>query len=637
LAAAFGSGEPASAGTWAGVFATGLRLDLASAVWILLPLAFWVSAAPERVFQSAFHRRAFVPFLAFLSAVQLFFFVVEYAFFDEFNARFNTVAVDYVLYPHEVFVNIWESYPVVKIVLGCALGGALVYAVFRRALHPAWPAPGGRARLIFAATYVAAGVLITQSVQLSSAHRGDNRVLNEIASNGMYSLVNAAATRQLDYPAFYRTLPRGEAYARARALLTEPGVSFGQDPYTLERQVAAPAGARSKNVVVILVESFGSEFWGSLGRPDTLTPRMDALSKECLLFTNLYASGNRTVRGMEGVLASLPPLPGDSIVKRSLSDNVATVARTLGSRGYHTLFLYGGRGAFDGMRSFALRNGYERFIEQKDFSHPSFSTIWGVADEDLLGRALFELRDLHAAGRPFFVTVLTVSNHKPYTYPKGRIAENPDDHSRANAVKYTDWVLGEFFDRVRKERFFNDTVFAVVADHGARVYGHQTIPIASYRIPLLIVGSGVAPRRVDVLGGSLDVTPTVLSLAGVSYPSVFFGRDLLRIDPATGWAVMNHNRDIGLFQSGRMAVLGINKAQEFYRLNAAGELERVSSPEPEDELLARNAAGLYQVADELYTSQRYRVAAPMPARINRHAHELPAAMHKNAPPVRVLH
>jgi phosphoglycerol transferase MdoB-like AlkP superfamily enzyme len=141
---------------------------------------------------------------------------------------------------------------------------------------------------------------------------------------------------------------------------------------------------------------------------------MDRLaSEEGLLFTNIYASGNRTVRGFEGVLSSFPPLPGDSIVKRDRSQNVETIARILKRDGYQTIFLYGGRGLFDGMRSYALNNGYDRFIEQKHFEHPTFKTIWGVCDEDTFQRAIEEFRALSATGKPFCGTILSVSNHKP--------------------------------------------------------------------------------------------------------------------------------------------------------------------------------------------------------------------------------
>src|SRR5205085_3341341 len=168
----------------------------------------------------------------------------------------------------------------------------------------------------------------------------------------------------------YRTLPKAEAYRRSRELLAAPGAHFSGRLDSLSRSVPGDPTRQRLNVVILLEESFGSEFWGCLGRTNTLTPEMDKLAaEEGMLFTNLFACGNRTVRGMEGVLSSFPPLPGDSIVKRDHSDNVETIARVLKRDGYSTFFLYGGRGLFDGMRSFTARNGYDRFIEQKHFEH----------------------------------------------------------------------------------------------------------------------------------------------------------------------------------------------------------------------------------------------------------------------------
>ncbi|MEK7746582.1 MAG: LTA synthase family protein, partial [Elusimicrobiota bacterium] len=410
-----------------------------------------------------------------------------------------------------------------------------------------------------------------------------------------------------EYQAFYRSLSREEAYGRTRRLIQEKGARWSADPDSIQRSIPGRAG-RPKNLVLILVESFGSEFWGSLGASPGWTPRMDEWSRKGLLFTNLYATGNRTVRGLEGVLASFPPLPGDSIVKRRLSDRVSTLARTLGGRGHETLFLYGGRGLFDGMRSFALRNGYGRFIEQKDFDDPVFATVWGVCDEDLLDRALIETRALHARKKPFFATVLTVSNHKPYTYPKGRIPEDPDLQARPHAVKYTDHAIGRFLDLASKEDFFKDTLFAVVADHGARVYGKEDIPIHSYEIPMLVIDPGVpGGRRVSTLGSSIDVGPTLLAMLGPGYESVFFGRDLLSIAPKTAFALMHHNRDIGMLRQGRLVVLGLNKTAGFYSLDPE---TRLLAPAPKgegDEELEKDAAALFQTADELYTRQRYAV------------------------------
>jgi len=607
-------------------FLSGTWRDLLAGIWLSLPLLFWLLIIPDRRFAGKWHRRLFWTVCLLFWFGQIFLLFVEYFFFEEFRSRFNTVAVDYLQYPKEVFVNIWDSYHVGLVMAVCMVLAFGWVLLARKLFVGMWEHPfRSKSRLTTLAGLVAlaaslvplvitAGTLsgvMHSPIRLGSAHVSSDRTLNEIANNGDLSFFAAAWTHNLDYAAFYKTMPREEAYQRARRLLAEPGSQFVESGDSIRRRVSGDPTRPPLNVVILLEESLGSEFWGSLGRSNTLTPEMDKLAAEQgMLFTNIYASGNRTVRGMEGVLSSFPPLPGESIVKRDRSDNVETIARILKRDGYSTLFLYGGRGVFDGMRSFALRNGYDRFIEEKHFEHPTFKTIWGVCDEDLYTRSIEEFRDLAKTGRPFFATILSVSNHKPYTYPRGRIPENPDEQRRENAVKYCDYALGQFFRAAKQETFWTNTVFVVVADHGARVYGEQTIPIHSYEIPVLIVGPAVVktPSRPGQLGCSLDVSPTVLGLIGRPYDSLFFGRDLLKLRPGAGRAFLNHNRDIGMLAHDRLLVLGLMKAVEIYSGNPKKvEMTLLPSPTEADQQLVLDTVALYEVADDLYIHQRYRI------------------------------
>jgi phosphoglycerol transferase MdoB-like AlkP superfamily enzyme len=517
-----------------------------------------------------------------------------------------------VIYPREVFINIWESYHAGVILAVCAVLSLGWLFAASRLFGQIWERPfSTKSRLLHLAAAVALAALFAPTINLKGAHVSNDRTLNEMANNGALSFVAAAWTHNLDYAAFYKTMPKEEAYQRARRLLAEPGTQFVEDAQSIRRRVAGDPTRPRLNVVIFLEESLGSEFWGCLGRKNTLTPEMDKLAaKEGMLFTNMYASGNRTVRGFEGVLSSFPPLPGDSIVKRDRSDNVETIARVLKRDGYATVFLYGGRGLFDGMRSFAVRNGYDRFVEQKHFQHPTFSTIWGVCDEDVALRAVEEFRELAKTGQPFCGTVLSVSNHKPYTYPKGRIPEDPDKRRREYAVKYSDYALGQFFKAAKKESFWTNTVFIVVADHGARVYGKQSIPIHSYEIPLLIAGPAVvkSPSRIGQLGCSLDVPTTILGMLGRPYESMFFGRDLLKNPTGEGRAFLNHNRDIGLLTHDRLAVLGLKQTVEFYQGDPKiVDMSLLAQPTDADREIEKDAVAIYQVADDLYMHRRYRI------------------------------
>ena len=591
-------------------FLAGFQRDCFVALIFTLPLLFWFWIIPNARFAKRGHRiflliASFIAFYAFV--FNLF---VEYFFFEEFKSRFNTVAVDYLIYPYEVFVNIWESYHVGIIVVLCLVLSAGWLFAATRLFNRIWDQPfSARSRLLHFASALALAVVLAFTFNFKAAPVVNERTLNEIANNGAVSFLAAALTHNLDYAANYKTLPPDEAYSRARRILLQTNNTFMGEGQDIRRKVAGDPSRPRLNVVIILEESLGSEFWGSLGRKETLTPEMDKLAaQEGLLFTNIYACGNRTVRGMEGVLSSFPPLPGDSIVKRDHTDNVETIARVLKRDGYSTHFIYGGRGVFDGMRSYAVRNGYDRFIEQKDFPRPTFTTAWGVCDEDLMIRAVDEFRDLARIGQPFFATLLSVSNHKPYTYPKGRIPEDPDQQWRKNAVKYSDYALGEFFRRARHESFWTNTIFAVVADHGARVYGRQSIPIHSYEIPVLIAGPAVVPgpARIGQLGNSLDVSPTLLGLVGRPYETMFFGRDLFKMKPEEGRAYLNHNRDIGMLAHDRLVVLGLKQTVEFYQGNPkVVDMSVLTQPTAADEEIEKDAISIYQVADDLYMHSRY--------------------------------
>lgn len=617
-------------------FLSGFHRDLAVALLGTAPLLFWFWIIPERSFGKRWHKMLFLAASVVIVFSQIFLLFVEYFFFDEFKSRFNTVAVDYLLYPYEVFVNIWESYHVGWFLFICLLLTLAWLFAAHKLFARMWEIPFSRAtRFGFFAGSLVLGLMVAfagsvslrvpprvasltglaalriPKLQISRPDVSGDRSLNEIANNGSLSFVSAALTHNLDYAFYYKTLPLDHAYERCRRLLKESNTEFLDPGNSILRRVSGDSARPKLNVVILLEESLGSEFWGCLGRRNSLTPEMDRLAaEEGMLFTNIYANGNRTVRGMEGVLSSFPSLPGDSIVKRDKSDNVETIARVLKREGYSTVFLYGGRGVFDGMRSYAVRNGYDRFIEQKHFGHPTFTTAWGVCDEDLMNRTVDEMRELHNAGKPFLATVLSVSNHKPYTYPKGRIPEDPDKQWRDYAVKYSDYALGLFFKRARQEAFWTNTIFAVIADHGARVYGHQSIPIHSYEIPLLIAGPAVVknPTRVGQLGCSLDVAPTLLGLLGRPYQTLFFGRDLLKMPREDGRVFLGHNRDIGMLAHDRLVVLGLMKTDEFYQGDPKKvDLTVLRNPTDADRELELDAMAIYQVADDLYANRKYAI------------------------------
>ena len=583
--------------------------------------------------------------------IAIFLGISEWYFFAEFESRFNTVAIDYLIYPHEVFTNLRESYPLPWIGLGCLVGGlTLSSLLFVRVPPEPWHLGPTRRWGLAAGWALIAGLGILHDQTRSIPHPR-HRVVAELAANGWSSALRAAWSRNLRYPDFYPVLERAAAFRRVRSLLAEPGAEFvgpavgpapkpGDDGTvdaeaearwldaardSLRRKIPGDPSKPRLNLCLITEESLGSEFWGCLGRqkdgrPDTLTPRMDRLVADgATLFTHLLADGNRTIRGLEAIYSSFPPLPGDSILARDKTENVETLARVLKRDGYATLFLYAGHGTFDYIRSYSRRNGWDRLVEESDFQSPVFRTAWGVSDEDLLQRGIEEMRALHRAGKPFLTTFMTVSNHRPFTYPPGRIPEDPGAPRRDQAVRYADWALGDFFDRARQEPFWTNTVFVVIADHGARVYGSQTIPLRSYQIPCVVVAPPLRdlPRRIETEASQMDIGPTLLGTIGRPYESLFFGHNVLDpIGARQARCLMHHNRSVAVYRNHRQVVFGLHQTVDHWSGEpGSGTMTRTQDPDDQALSIRDDGIALFQVADELYTAQRFNLpnlpATPM--------------------------
>ncbi|HUQ80479.1 MAG TPA: LTA synthase family protein [Gemmatimonadaceae bacterium] len=597
-------------------FASGAVYDVVVTLWLLLPLLLYLTTATSRWLNRPANRALLFGTIGVAVGGALFVAVSEGVFFDEFDGRFNFVAVDYLIYPTEVVSNIWESYPTAWVVLAIATASAAIVYIARERIRAGIATPvTTRRRLAVVGGYALCLAALSLAVSPNLARVSDDRALNEVASNGYYAFWKAFLGQGTSYDALYATRDTAATLPRIHGLLADassPAEAFA--PRTTMRHVAATRPARPLNVVVVLEESLGSQFIGAM-RADSapsLTPRYDSLIAEGTLLTHAYSTGNRTIRALEATTSSLPPLPGVSVVRRPESVDLFTLPALLKSRGYSTAFIYGGRARFDGMGAYMRNNGMERVIEQKDYANADFTTAWGVPDEQIFDKALAEMDAMHATGRPFYTLILSVSNHRPYTYPAGRIAADPNERKRVNAVRYADWSLGRFVRDARRHAFFDNTLFVLMGDHGPRVYGASEIPLASYSVPILLYAPGIVSGgvKIDELASSMDVPPTVLGLLGGSYDSKFFGRDVLTPKPRTGLAVMTHNNEIALMRGHRLAVLGLRGAATVYDVGADGGMQRVVSLGPEDQALVEDAIAYFQTADELYRRGQYRFDRP---------------------------
>lgn len=579
------------------LYGSGLVYDLAFLAYAAVPLGLYLLLIPAGLWRYRAHQWWLHGLYAVSLYVMYFIAVSEWIFWDEFGVRFNFISVDYLVYSDEVLNNILESYPVYPLCAGLAALASITAWLLRHRTQKTLAAPSFPWRrrplaLVLLVLPAVAATLLGQELR----DVDNNSYRRELASNGPYQFFAAFRNNELDYGEFYATLPSNEVARQLRVELAENNVEFvGGDPVDVRRWVDNPGEERRFNLILVTVESLSAEYLGSFGDPRELTPNLDRLRQQSLFFNNFYATGTRTTRGLEAITLSIPPTPGRSIVKRvGRESGFASLGQQLNEHGYDSVFLYGGRGYFDNMNTFFRGNGY-RVVDQNSVPAAAihFDNAWGMADEDLYNQAMQIADADHANGKPFFLQVMTTSNHRPFSYPEGRI-DIPSGTGRAGAVKYTDYAIGQFLESARSKPWFANTLFVFVADHTAGSAGKEDLPLANYHIPLWIYApEQLAALEIDQLSSQIDLAPTLLGLLNIDYTSTFFGRNLLLADGPPGRALIGNYQHLGLFDGQDLAITSPGKKMR--RHNNATRSSEEQIVNLDDPLLARNIT-YYQAA-----------------------------------------
>lgn len=584
------------------VFAIGLGYDLAAGSYAIIPLILYLWLIPPVWYAKKINQYLLLFYFFIVSFTLVFNAVSEWFFWEEFSVRYNFIAVDYLVYTTEVIGNIRQSYPINTILTVLIIIAALItYAIKNLLFLSAQDKRGFISRSKFALLLLGAPLCTFFLVSHNWKSTSNNQYVNELSGNGMYDFGFAFWHNQLDYNTFYKTLPLKEVVAQMKSLLAIPADNSNKQNIT--RLINNDGIEHKMNVVLISVESLSADFLGTYGNTLGLTPNLDSLAKEGLLFTNLYASGTRTVRGLEALSLSIPPTPGQSIVKRPNNKNLFTLGNIFRSKGYNSRYIYGGYGYFDNMNEFFSQNGYEvtdrSAIDSKDIH---YENTWGVADEDLFTLSLKELDKDYNQKKLFFAHIMTVSNHRPYTYPEGRI-DIPSHTNREGAVKYTDYAIGKFIREAKLKPWFNNTLFVIVADHCASSAGKVELPVDKYHIPMIIYAPKfVSPKKFESLTAQIDIAPTLLGMLNFKYESKFFGQDVFRIKEDERRAFVSTYQSLGYIKNGNIVILDPNKKLNTFipdfKTGTAKKTADINS-------LSNEAISNYQLAAYLYNSGGY--------------------------------
>ena len=479
-------------------------------------------------------------------------------FIVQYDLRPNRLFIEYLNYPKEVFATLWNGFRA-SLIAGVLLCIALSWGMSRwlRAhprLVPAWSQ-----RRVWL-TWPLIVLVMAMGIRSTTGHRPANPALfaitgdalvNSLVISSAYSVVFAAYNLKHETGSheIYGSLPEDVLLQHVRAWPWLDALEFHKDYPTWHRQAAVQQRERPLNLVIVLQESMGATFVESLGGLP-VTPRLEALKNSGWWFEQLYATGTRSVRGIEAVVAGFMPSPAQSTVKLSLSQhNFFTLGGLLKQQGYHTEFIYGGEAHFDNMRSFFTGNGFTQVIDIDDMPEAQFVGSWGASDEDLFNHAHKHLLALQQRQQPFFSLIFTSSNHEPFEFPDGRIEIEGDSKQTVNnAVRYADYALGEFIDKARASDYWHNTLFLIVADHDNRVYGSNLVPVEKFHIPGLILGADLEPKTIKPVASQIDLAPTLLSLMGVSAEHLMIGRDFARDAHSQGRAFLQFDDYFALLQ-----------------------------------------------------------------------------------------
>jgi len=541
------------------IIVQGVRVDLIQlGLMFLIPLSIFplsfINGQTKNIYS------AFLRFWIIISFIILF--IIEacsITFINEYNTRPNVLFLEYLKYPKEVFEMLFKGFTLdaILVVGSVLLVSRLIILAFRKQNQM-------ETKFIHLVIWPIILILMLISIRSSFGHRPanpamfaitDNAMVNSLVLNSPYSVLYAAYSMKHEASAskVYGKMDIDKIYS-----LTS---QHGPAEYPTQKTLTPSYQGKPKNIVILLQESLGATFVESLGGLP-VTPNLEKLKSEGIWFSQLYATGTRSVRGIEAVVSGFPPTPAQSTVKLPLSQsNFFTLASLLNEKNYETSFIYGGEAHFDNMRNFFTGNGFKKIIEQKNFTNPIFKGSWGASDQDLYQKAHEEFLERHSQNQPFFSLVFTSSNHAPFEFPDGVIDlyEQPQATEK-NAVKYADHALGEFIKKAKQSDYWKDTIFLIVADHDIRVRGDFLIPIKNFHIPGLILGGSINPKVISSITSQIDLPVTILSLAGIHAKHPMIGQDMSAIDQSyKGRAIMQYYDNFAWMEQDELFVLQPNQ------------------------------------------------------------------------------
>lgn len=564
------------AGNLGHIFFYGLRYDISincsmfAPIFLISILSAFAGKTPKAIVTLQKY------YLAVILAVQFFVELSTIPFILEYGVRPNRLYIEYLIYPKEVISMLLNGHileSVLCVVLTAA--GFYFFLKFSKKLHENYTNVSRKLNgLILLITLIAVplglrGTLTHKPLNPANASFSNTPLVNTIPPNSSFTAFYATRHMKVDVVEGSQiyAFDKAENVLKNLKYLSARVLPDNIDEKCPINQVITPTYKQDKrrNVVIILEESLGARYVESLGG-DAVSPNLEKLKSEGWWFERMYATGHRSVRGIEAVTASFPPGPLASQVKLDHPDGLTTIANVYSKLGYTTSFIYGGESHFDNMRTYFFNNGVNEIIEQKDFDNPEYVASWGVSDEDLFKKANEFFVRKSKGTEPFCSLVFTSTFHDPFDIPQNKVklpeSVKTNDPKRLTAAMYADYALGKFFEMAKKEEYFKDTVFVVIADHDSRVRGLDAFPFTNFSIPALILSPDITPSSDKRIVSQIDIFPTLLSLTGVSGEIPIVGQDLTK-DNIIERAIIAYNETFGYYNTHTLTLLEPGRVVEY--------------------------------------------------------------------------
>ena len=600
----------------------GIRYDISALSYLMLPIWFllFFQTIPSNKKINTIIQSIIRNYLIFLIIIFIISSIIDIGFYYEFQTRINYLAIEYILFIEDTLITIIKNFPYNFLLLSSIFIITIFLLILKKQIKlikfkrfQSFNKWGIYIILSFLCIGIGMrGGLQKKPLNWSNANITNNRFTNILSLNPIWNLGMTIQTAfKEDFSNKLNSINMDLKHSQqiARNSTQELNNYFLNNNYPVLRKTTSTNLINNYNVVIILMESFAGSYIGKLGNKDNITPNFDKLTNEGVLFTRMFSTGTRTNRGLAGTLLSFPGLPRFKSILNdaSVDQNFSSIANILKQKNYETFFLVGGKLNYDNRYGFFLGQGFDNFYGAKDYNNV-FKTTWGIADEHLFEKSFNILKNTK---KPILMSILTLSNHPTYEFPKPNnfipVSNKIKHQKRFNAFKYSDWALGQFMEKCKKEPFYENTIFVILGDHGitsTKSHQNSSMELSAYYIPCLIIAPNLNKNINHRVASQIDIIPTILHLLGDEFIHNSWGKNLFNKKQNMDFAIiapsgLNHLTGIITDEFYYIHNLNEDNSNELYsisNINYPLIINQISQNDTIEEKLRRKLLGVTKSA-----------------------------------------